>query len=48
MEKTFGVAAAGDSPFDAVRYASAAAGIAVRGFGAVAPLPRPGQLRASP
>lgn len=38
--------AAGDSLFDAARYANAAAAIAVQGFGAVAPLPRPEQVRA--
>jgi 2-dehydro-3-deoxygluconokinase len=38
--------ASGDSLFDAARYANAAAAIAVQGFGAVAPLPRPQQVRA--
>jgi 2-dehydro-3-deoxygluconokinase len=38
--------AMGDSLVDAARYANAAAAIAVRGFGAVAPLPRPEQVRA--
>jgi 2-dehydro-3-deoxygluconokinase len=38
--------AQGDSIFDAARYANAAAAIAVQGFGAVAPLPRPHQVRA--
>jgi len=38
--------ALGDSVFEAARYANAAAAIAVQGFGAVAPLPRPGQVRA--
>lgn len=38
--------ALGDSLFDAARYANAAAAIAVQGFGAVAPLPRAGQVRA--
>jgi 2-dehydro-3-deoxygluconokinase len=38
--------ASGDSIFDAARYANAAAAIAVQGFGAVAPLPRPEQVRA--
>ncbi|MDB5872410.1 MAG: sugar kinase [Ramlibacter sp.] len=38
--------AKGDSLFDAARYANAAAAIAVQGFGAVAPLPRPEQVRA--
>ena len=38
--------AAGDSIFDAARYANAAAALAVQGFGAVAPLPRPDQVRA--
>jgi 2-dehydro-3-deoxygluconokinase len=33
--------AAGDSSFDAARYANAAAALATTGFGAVAPLPRP-------
>jgi 2-dehydro-3-deoxygluconokinase len=37
--------ALGDSIFDAARYANAAAAIAVQGFGAVAPLPRPEQVR---
>jgi len=36
----------GDSLFDAARYANAAAALAVQGFGAVAPLPRPDQLAA--
>lgn len=38
--------AAGDAVFDAARYANAAAALAVQGFGAVAPLPRPAQVRA--
>lgn len=38
--------AAGDTVFDAARYANAAAALAVQGFGAVAPLPRPDQVRA--
>jgi len=38
--------ALGDSLVDAARYANAAAAIAVQGFGAVAPLPRPEQVRA--
>jgi 2-dehydro-3-deoxygluconokinase len=38
--------AQGDSIFEAARYANAAAAIAVQGFGAVAPLPRPDQVRA--
>jgi 2-dehydro-3-deoxygluconokinase len=33
--------AAGDSIFDAARYANAAAALKTTGFGAVAPLPRP-------
>jgi 2-dehydro-3-deoxygluconokinase len=37
--------AAGDSAFDAVRYANAAAALATTGFGAVAPLPRPEAVR---
>ncbi len=37
--------AAGDSPFDAARYANAAAALATTGFGAVAPLPRPAAVR---
>jgi 2-dehydro-3-deoxygluconokinase len=37
--------AQGDSIFDAARYANGAAAIAVQGFGAVAPLPRPHQVR---
>jgi 2-dehydro-3-deoxygluconokinase len=36
----------GDTLFEAARYANAAAAIAVQGFGAVAPLPRPPQVRA--
>jgi 2-dehydro-3-deoxygluconokinase len=39
--------AQGDSLFDAARYANAAAAIAVQGFGAVAPLPRPHEVRAT-
>ncbi|MCV6584552.1 MAG: sugar kinase [Marinibacterium sp.] len=31
---------AGDSPFDAARYANAAAALSVQGYGAVAPMPR--------
>ncbi len=38
--------AAGDTVFDAARYANAAASLAVQGFGAVAPLPRADQVRA--
>lgn len=37
--------AAGDALFEAARWANAAAAIAVQGFGAVAPLPRPEQVR---
>jgi 2-dehydro-3-deoxygluconokinase len=37
---------AGDSAFDAARYANAAAALATTGFGAVAPLPRPAAVRA--
>jgi 2-dehydro-3-deoxygluconokinase len=37
--------AAGDSLFDAARYANAAAALATTGFGAVAPLPRPDAVR---
>jgi 2-dehydro-3-deoxygluconokinase len=37
---------AGDSPFDAARYANAAAALATTGFGAVAPLPLDGAVRA--
>ena len=37
--------AAGDSTFDAARYANAAAALATTGFGAVAPLPRPEAVR---
>ncbi len=33
--------AAGDSLWDAARYANAAAALSTTGFGAVAPLPRP-------
>ncbi len=36
----------GDAPVDAARYANAAASLAVEGFGAVAPIPRPPQVRA--
>ena len=36
---------AGDSVFDAGRYANAAAALATTGFGAVAPLPRPEAVR---
>jgi len=39
-------ALAGDSPFEAARYANAAAALATTGFGAVAPLPRDGAVRA--
>lgn len=38
--------AAGDDVFAAARYANAAAALAVQGFGAVAPLPRPEEVRA--
>ena len=38
--------AAGHALFDAARWANAAAAIAVQGFGAVAPLPRPQQVEA--
>lgn len=38
--------AQGDSVFDAARYANAAAALAVQGFGAVAPLPYPDQVKA--
>lgn len=38
--------AAGDSVFEAARYANAAAALATTGFGAVAPLPRPEAVRA--
>jgi 2-dehydro-3-deoxygluconokinase len=37
--------AAGDGVADAARYANAAAALAVQGWGAVAPLPRPAQVR---
>jgi 2-dehydro-3-deoxygluconokinase len=36
----------GDSPFEAARYANAAAALATTGFGAVAPLPRDPAVRA--
>lgn len=36
---------AGDDPFDAARYANAAAALATTGFGAVAPLPRDAAVR---
>jgi 2-dehydro-3-deoxygluconokinase len=38
--------ALGDTVFEAARYANAAAAIAVQGFGAVAPLPCPEQVKA--
>jgi 2-dehydro-3-deoxygluconokinase len=38
--------AMGDGLFEAARYANAAAAIAVQGFGAVAPLPWPEQVKA--
>jgi 2-dehydro-3-deoxygluconokinase len=38
--------AAGDDVFEAARYANAAAAIKVQDFGAVAPLPRPAQVKA--
>lgn len=38
--------AAGDSIWDAARYANAAAALSTTGFGAVAPVPRPEQVRA--
>jgi 2-dehydro-3-deoxygluconokinase len=38
--------AAGDDIFTATRYANAAAALTVQGYGAVAPLPRPEQVRA--
>jgi len=38
--------AAGDTLADAARYANAAAALAVQGYGAVAPLPRPDAVRA--
>jgi len=38
--------AAGDSLWDAARYANAAAALSTTGFGAVAPLPRPEAVRA--
>jgi len=39
--------AMGDTPLDAVRYANAAASLAVQGFGAVAPLPTAEQVQAA-
>ena len=39
--------AAGDAPADAVRWANVAAALSTTGFGAVAPLPRPEQVRAA-
>src|SRR5262249_15963632 len=36
----------GDAPAVAARYANAAASLAVEGFGAVAPIPRPAQVHA--
>jgi 2-dehydro-3-deoxygluconokinase len=36
---------AGDSPFEAARYANAAAALATTGYGAVAPLPRDADVR---
>jgi len=38
--------AANDAPADAVRWANVAAALSTTGFGAVAPLPRPEQVRA--
>ncbi|MET0312471.1 MAG: sugar kinase [Burkholderiaceae bacterium] len=38
--------ASGENVFEAARYANAAAALAVQGFGAVAPLPRPTQVKA--
>ena len=38
--------AAGDAIFEAARYANAASALAVQGYGAVAPLPRPQAVRA--
>ncbi|CAN5635884.1 sugar kinase [soil metagenome] len=38
--------AAGDTVFEAARYANTAAALAVQGFGAVAPLPRPEEVKA--
>lgn len=38
--------AQGDTVFEAARYANAAAALTVQGYGAVAPLPRPEQVRA--
>jgi len=38
--------AQGDNIFEAARYANAAAALTVQGYGAVAPLPYPGQVRA--
>ncbi|MDR5733992.1 sugar kinase [Caballeronia sp. LZ025] len=38
--------AAGDSAEDAARYANAAAALSTQGYGAVAPIPRPGDVRA--
>ena len=37
---------AGDDPFAAARYANAAAALATTGYGAIAPLPRDGDVRA--
>jgi sugar/nucleoside kinase (ribokinase family) len=39
--------AAGDAPVVAVRWANVAAALSTTGFGAVAPLPRPEQVRAA-
>jgi 2-dehydro-3-deoxygluconokinase len=38
--------AQGNDVFAAARYANAAAALAVQGWGAVAPLPRPDQVKA--
>lgn len=38
--------AAGDNPFEAARYANAAAALAVQGYGAVVPMPRAEAVRA--
>jgi 2-dehydro-3-deoxygluconokinase len=36
---------AGDQPIEAVRYANAAAALSTTGYGAVAPIPRPAEIR---
>jgi 2-dehydro-3-deoxygluconokinase len=37
--------ALGDTPIEAARYAATAASLSTRGYGAVAPIPRPDEVR---